>query len=191
MRTLFVAVVLALPLFFLLPAADIRGAPTDENSKWQRQVDRAEWDFSMEQTSPYWCALHRNGSFSEYEIRLTVQKGSWGVEVEVLDGEEVRASWKSHRYAVFHIFDGKLFYAAFNYSTMGGKIRAVDLSNGKLIWESRLKGLPMQGHSGYRNQMNLGATKDVVVIIGKESYGRYLEYKRTSDGKTVGHRIFE
>ncbi len=52
----------------------------------------------------------------------------------------------------------------------------------------QLKGLPLAAHSQYRNQVILERDGDLVVVYGKESNGRYIEFLDARTGKTVGHK---
>lgn len=158
---------------------------------WQERAQQARWRFEDAEANPLFCALKRNGKFGAYQVNLRVQKGARTIMIDVLDEGVVKHSWHGHRRSVFVIRDKRLFYADFSRSRMGAAIVAVDLETGQRLWRRPCRGLPKRPHSGYRNHVLLGASKDVLVIKGRESYGRYIEYKRPDDGTTVGHRIFE
>jgi len=186
--------VLALAVLLLAPSAtrESRGGEEGGGRDWQAWADGQSWKFSLDETDPLFCALKRNGKFGAYEVTLRVQKGGQNIGIDVLDEAVVKHSWMGHRRSVFVIKDKRLYYAAFSERSTGASVVVVDLVQGQVLWRERCRGIgPVGGHSGWTNRINLGVGKNVVVVRGQESLGRYIEVKRISDGKTLGHRSFD
>ncbi len=83
-----------------------------------------------------------------------------------------------------------LYYAHFSPSSNGCKVAAYDLSNGKQLWATELKGVGRFDHSLWSNQVNIHLHEGVVYIAGKEMGSKYLEVLDRKTGKTIAHRIF-
>ncbi len=189
-----VLTVLALGVLLFAPPGTRESCGGEEGGgrDWQVWADGQSWNFKIDEADPYFCALKRNGRFGAYGITLRVQKGGHNVGIDVLHEGVVKHSWMGNHRSVFVIKDKRLYYAAFDWSGTGASVVAVDLVQGQLLWRERCRGIgPLGGHSGYRNLINLNVGKDVVVVRGQESLGRYIEVKRISDGKTLGHRSFK
>jgi hypothetical protein len=154
----------------------------------QRAADEAGWGWRAEMANPL-GRITQCGD--KYDIALQSKKDDrHALVITILaDGKEV-FSWKGHCYSVFRILGDRLYYADFHYSSDGGNVVAVDLKTGKKLWTSPLKGLGGIIHSDYLNLMNLNVSDDVVTVWGNESMGRYVEFKSTATGETVGNKVF-
>jgi hypothetical protein len=91
---------------------------------------------------------------------------------------------------VFRISGDTLYYASFQPSASGADIVAVDLTTGKQLWKTSLKGLGPIQHSGYHNVLNLEADDTVVTVFGNEAMGRYVEFLDPKTGKALGHHVY-
>jgi len=183
--------VAAIVLFAPLGPRESCGEEERDPGEWQARADRARWEFEDDETDPFFCATRRNDQFGAYEITLRVQKGARAVGIDVLEEGVVRHSWMGHLHSVFAIRDKKLYYADFGPNSTGAWVVAVDLATGQRLWRERCRGIGSVHHSGYRNRINLHVVRDVVVVHGLESLGRYIEFKSVAEGKTVGHKIFD
>jgi len=152
----------------------------------QGEARDATWRWNEDITSPLNC--YTGG----YDLRLDASGKVQRVVISLLDNGKIIYSWVGHCYSVFMVADNRLYYAKFRYTAPGGSIVAVDLKSGKEIWNSKLEGAaPPMGFSGYSNRMNLDVQGPIVILYGEESGGRrYVEYKDSATGKTVGHKLF-
>ena len=156
---------------------------------YQVFAERARWDFSDEADNPLFCMFQQTGT--DCDVRLIREaKDQHALTIKIIRNDRMVYQWKGHRHSVFRIQGDHLYYADFAFSTTGGHIVAVDLTNGKPLWRSPLKALGGIRHSSYLNRMTIDANDEVVSIYGNESMGRYLEFKDARTGKTVGHRQF-
>jgi len=83
-----------------------------------------------------------------------------------------------------------LYFAHFSPADCGCKVAAYDMSNGKQLWATDLKGVGDFDHSLWGNSVNIHLDEGVVYIAGEESSGKYLEVLDRRTGKTIAHRIF-
>jgi len=155
---------------------------------YQKTADSADWGWEAPRANPFWGI---GWAGAKYSIVMASEPDDRDkITFKVLLGDKEVYSWRGHMNTVFRILENRLYYARFHPSGSGGRVVAVDLSTGKELWDSPLQGIGLIQHSTYRNQMNLDANFEVVWVWGRESMGRYLEYKDVTTGKTVGQRIF-
>jgi hypothetical protein len=69
-------------------------------------------------------------------------------------------------------------------------LAAYDLTSGRELWQSTLKGIGGVKYSAYRNLVNMGLAGEAISIQGHESYGDYLEILDRKTGKRLAHRVF-
>jgi hypothetical protein len=155
---------------------------------YQKTADSASWGWDNNKANPFWGITQAGVKYSVVMVSEPSDRES--LTFKVFHGEKEVYSWGGHLNTVFRILEDRLYYARFHPSGSGGNVVAVDLSTGKELWESRLQGIGPVAHSAYENLMNLDANFEVVEVWGRESMGRYLEFKDVRTGKTVGHRIF-
>jgi len=165
------------------------GAAEHPAANYQGIADGARWGWTAEMASPFYCTSQAGDTYGVHLLNGPKNRWEWIIRI-VKDGNTVY-EWTGHKRSVFRILDDHLYYARFHPSSSGGSIVAVDLSNGKVLWESRLKALGPFSHSAYSNSMTLDANREVVSVYGNEAMGRYLEFKDVKTGETVGHRLFK
>jgi WD40 repeat protein len=115
----------------------------------------------------------------------------------VRDGKEV-LSLVGHEHSVFRESGNTLYFARFPTGAHGCKVTAHDLTNGKQLWETRLRAIDVRSHSAYSNRVALaldgvGDLKngpDVVVVTGRESFGDYMEVLDCKTGTALAHKIY-
>lgn len=161
---------------------------TKDPIDYQKSADGARWGWREEMAGPIGC-ISQCGD--KYEIRLLSRKDDrHALAISILAGDKEICTWQGHQHSVFRILGDRLYYARFHLSSSGGSIVAVDLTTGKELWVSPLKALGSIQHSAYLTMLNLDCNDDVVTIYGNESLGKYVEFKRTDTGETVGHKTF-
>src|SRR5262249_42895934 len=108
--------------------------------------------------------------------------------VRVIEGGVVACSFPAHDETVFTRRGDVLHVARVCPLPTGCPVAAYDLKSWERLWECSLRGIGPIGHSEYRNQVNITTDGDAVVVYGKESNGRYIEYVDAKEGKTIGHK---
>ena len=156
---------------------------------YQKTADRAQWSFTDAWANPLSCMCRLAGT--DYDVWLIREtKDRHALTINFIKDDRPAYQWKGHKHSVFRIRGDRLYYAEFHYSGSGGNVVAVDLNKGNELWRSPLKALGEVAHSAYLNRMTIDANDEVVSIYGNESMGRYVEFKDTRTGKTVGHKRF-
>jgi hypothetical protein len=147
-----------------------------------------EWRWDSDQATVLYSMMRAGSS---YDIAIVRQHDRpQGLLIKITDGGRQAYSWRGHWRSVFSLTGHRLIYADFAMETAGGEIVCVDLRQGKELWRSRLRAVPVGGHSLYSNAINLEVTDDQVLIYGNEEAGRYFEVKDARTGETIGHKVF-
>jgi hypothetical protein len=163
--------------------------PVEPPNPDQAKADAAEWRWSEREASLLYSLQH---SLSQYEVQV-VRPGNKGnpwtpLTVRILDlGQEVY-SFRAHDKTVFTQLGDTVFVADFSPRRTGCTIVAFDLKARKEMWKCPLVGNPPEWHSEYEHEVNITTDGDAVLVYGKESNGRYIEYVDAKTGKTVGHK---
>ena len=169
------------------PAADTGKVDTGKIN-YGKTAAAAEWHWSDELATPLAC-LRQAGD--KYDVTLINSHADrYKLRIEVSRNGRPVYGWNGHFDSVFRILDDRLYYADFKTSGSGGEVVGVDLNTRKELWRSRLDALGPFPHSAYLNRINLDANREVVSVIGNDSMGRYIEFKRCDNGQTVGHKVF-
>ena len=101
--------------------------------------------------------------------------------------------------SVFRTEANVLYFAAFPTATTGCTVLAYDLTTGKKRWETELKAVGRVSHRGYWNRVNLhvGRWDQVdsegegnVEVVGRESYGDYIEVLDRRTGTLLAHKVY-
>ncbi|HVV71475.1 MAG TPA: hypothetical protein VHI52_08260 [Verrucomicrobiae bacterium] len=142
--------------------------------------------FSEARANPYWCALNQCPRDFDVDIRT---KDS-GVTVSLLKNGKTIYSFDDCIKGVFGVLDNTLWYATYSVINQGGTVYAVNLSTGKQLWKHVLEGVADdRSYARYSNALNLTADGQQVTILGKESFGWYIEVIDAKTGKTISHKI--
>ena len=126
----------------------------------------------------------------KYGYKLETLEDGFGLQISVTSADGDVYSWKGHYRSVFKIVGDRLYYAKYSAVGSGGEIVAVDLVEGKELWQKKLKALGPISHLGYANTIRLEGGHRAIWIWGKESLGRYVEVKNPESGETIAHKIF-
>ena len=165
-------------------------------------ADETRWVWSDEDAGPMYSLVWGNDNLYGFKVSIT-NETDHAIKYAVTDhrraSEEDRkkCSWVGHRYTVFRIRLTSLVYADWDPHQTGGEIVCVDLVSGKVIWRSSLRGLdavePMRRRETlfYSNRLDINMRGRYVTIWGKETAGRYVEYKSMATGETVAHKVFD
>jgi outer membrane protein assembly factor BamB len=171
-------------LFFGIGLAD----PTVPAVDYQKVADKTEWRWKDDEATPG----HSFGKIPiEYDLRLErTSKKLFQVTITFGKDGKTLYTLEGHSNSVFRVVGKVLYYPQFHPSANGAALVAVDLTTGKELWKTNLKGIGSVDHFKYSNLINMEVSKDTVTVFGKESFGRYVEIVQLSTGKTVGHKIF-
>jgi hypothetical protein len=182
---------LILPSFAMLIFSAVGCAPRAEElaGPYQKKADAAEWRWSDQEASLHYSTLHQIKGYEVRIIRPADSKRPWDpLTVRIVDKDAEVCSFSAHSETVFTQRGDVLYVAHFSPIATGCSVVAYDLKARKELWKCHLKGNPPPGHSEYRHQVNITADGDAVLVYGKESNGRYIEYVDAETGKTVGHK---
>jgi hypothetical protein len=161
----------------------------EEPKKLQEKAEAAQWKWSDYENNLLHCALH---NLTGYEVRITRPKGAemeWEpFRVSILDGNAEVYAFRGHSETVFTQLGDVIYVAELRPIRTGCSVVAFDLKARRELWKCHLNGNPPNAHSMYRHQVNITHEDGVVVVYGKESNGRYIEYVDARSGKIVGHK---
>jgi hypothetical protein len=177
------------------PAPPKAEEPAPTKAGYQQQADRAEWNWRPEQANLLYC-VRRN--FRDYQAEIICPKETRdGFEenpltIRLTDGGKEVYSFKANDETVFTRRGDVLYIADFSPRTTGCSVVAFDFKAKKELWKTKLKGIRVRLHSEYENQVTIEMTTSGAILVnGKESFGRYIEYVDMKSGKTVGHKVFK
>jgi hypothetical protein len=175
------------------PAPKAVAAAPDGGEKamdWQRKADAAEWKWSDHYASLFDSVERQLRGYEVHLVRLPNSgwAGMSSFTVHVLDNGKEVCSFKAHSETPFTQIGDVLYVAKLSPIATGSSIVAYDLKARKRLWECDLRGNPPEDHSKYRHQINLDTDGDAVVVYGKETNGRYIEYVDRRTGRTLGHK---
>lgn len=179
----------AVRCWILLIVAAPLGCGPDGGTDYQKKADAAEWKWSDDYASLlYSMSQHLDG----YEVQIIRPKAAamlWEpFTVRVLDGGDEACSFTGHAKTVFAQLGDALYVAKFCPIATGCSVVAYDLKGRKKLWECPLQGNSPPFHSKYLHLVNITMDGKAVVVYGKESNGRYIEYVDARTGKTIGHK---
>ena len=158
----------------------LRDQTAAEETAWRWSDERSELEFSLRELG------------GGYKARTEpIPESPEGVVVALMrDGKDV-FSWRGHQHSVFVVAQDVLYLADFSSIASGCTVLAHDLKEGKLLWRTPLRAIPVGGHSQYWNRINLDVDDRHVTVYGKEGFGRYLELLDRKSGKSVGYRLID
>jgi hypothetical protein len=176
----------------LLCVANLTGTKAQTPPDFQKIADDAKWPDFEKLKSLHDCLT---GELLDYQIQLTRPKSrSDFLRIRILDdgGNEVYA-WDGDPNTPFIGRDGILYHALPSRGSSGCEIVAYDLKQKKLLWKTQLQSIGVVDHSAYSNEVRFGLlwrNEAALVVVGRESAGRYIEIVDLKTGKTVGHKKY-
>lgn len=155
---------------------------------YQEKIEKYDWSWDDQKVGPLNCAFRSNG---DLRFRITTYPSTrHRLDIAVLRNDISVFNWQGHYASVFCVATDRMYFADWSTSTSGGKVVAVDLVSGQEIWRKPLKALGDIQHSSYQTLFNIEVNENIVVVWGNESQGRYVEFKNSQTGETIGHKIF-
>jgi hypothetical protein len=150
------------------------------------KVRTARWTWSEREAPFFDCVA---SYLTDYDVRITrAAGGRYRYQVTVFDGKVEVCSFPAHLDTVFVQVGDVLFVTDFSPTRMGCAVVAFDLKKRKELWRTELNGNPPGFHSEYRHQVNIADDGGLIVVYGKESHGRYIEFLDPKTGKIVSAR---
>jgi hypothetical protein len=156
---------------------------------YQLMADEMPWSWSDVKASLFYCIDHNLPNY-QVELSLNPKERFKPVTIRIGDGKKMLFACQGHGQTVFVSREKMLFVADFHPLVTGCQVMAVDLTSGKQLWQTRLRGIGPVTHSRYNNLVNIETDGRVVIVRGNESSGRYVEILDTKTGKTVGHKVY-
>jgi len=159
---------------------------------YQKLADDAKWDWRDSDASVLYSMLNCNCDYQIELIKRPKTRRYRGLTLRFTkDGKEAFVFEHIVEHTVFVVKDHILYYAEYNRISTGCNVVAVDLTNGKQLWKTGLKGLGPINHSSYSNAVALELVEGAVKVLGHESKGDYIEFVEMKEGKTVGNKVFK
>jgi hypothetical protein len=167
----------------------IMAVPSDQQSPhWDRVVQRARFTFQENEANVLYSLSQYGGDCKIQIIYDPRRRGALQFKF-LREGEEILVL-EGHAHSVFRTADNVLYFARYHPWGSGCSVAAYDLTSGRELWQSTLKGVGSVKHSAYRNLVNMGMAGEAISIRGHESYGDYLEILDRKTGKRLAHRVF-
>jgi len=159
---------------------------------------RARWEWDDDADNPFYCMLRlRRASGmrqtpSKYGATLTSndETGSRAIRIGIThNGDEVY-SWLGGPMTVFDVVDDTLYRSSGGHVALGAIVQAIDLTTGKLLWKTRLRGMGVTDHSAYVNRISFEPrAKSKLCFFGRESQGDYIEVLDMRNGERLSYRV--
>jgi uncharacterized protein (DUF1810 family) len=164
---------------------------------WQKALDHEKFHFSESTIGVVY-------SLSQYRADCKVcmvydPKLSAGLTFKFeRDGKEL-VKIVGHAESAFRTDGNVLYFARFPTGDTGCTVFAYDLTTGKKVWEAKLSALGPVSHFAYRNQVTMELSsfaelgkegEGAIKIVGRESYGDYIEVLDRATGKVLAHKIY-
>ena len=165
---------------------------------WQAVLERSSFEFSESDAGVMFSLSQFSGNC---QIRMIYDPARWWRLTFrfVRDGKEL-VEIEGHTKSVFRAEKNILYFAHFQTSSQGCVVTAHDLETGKKLWETKLNAIPRAGHSGYSNEVTMSMSsrsggdnkgEGVVYVVGRESFGDYMEVLDLETGKVLAHKIYK
>jgi hypothetical protein len=173
----------------LLAAACALPAAADDKVDYQKVAGDASWDWRPERADVLYSAMNAP---KEYTIEVVRPKDKFGEPtIRFIRDDKTLYSLAGHAQTTFVIDGSVLYYADYSQYASGCALVAYDLKDQKQLWKTSLQGLGPIAHFRYRNEVAVEAVPDAILVRGKESAGKYIEYVDRKSGQTMGHKIFK
>lgn len=170
----------------LCVASSVQSQPLDLQAK----ANAAEWRWSDAENSLQYC-LQSNLKGFKSEIK-GAQRGQlhlFPCRIAISNGNRQVFEFAAHGETVFTQIGDVIYVVQVIPIASGATVLAYDLKVEKKLWETHLNGNPpVGGHSKYRHRVIITNEDGVVIVYGKESNGRYIEYLDGRTGEIVGHK---
>ncbi len=155
---------------------------------YQKLADDAKWEWKDDQATAAYSAKNLP---ADYKVDIAKKPDGFGVVLKFKNKDDKEIlSIDGHTGTVFVVKDNILYYADYSGIATGCSLIAVDLTNGKKLWKTPLKGLGPIDHTKYRNAVALELVEGALRVLGNEAAGKYIEFVDPATGKTVGHKMF-
>lgn len=183
-----IAAVGILVLTLIPAAAKPDPKPEKPRKDYQASADALPWAYSVKAAS----AAHSASAVAKpYEAEVLPGNGNSAI-IRVKKFGKTLLDWEGHTETVF-VIAGDAFYVTGQHQYSSGcQVVAVDLTTGKQLWKTALKGLGPIAHTRYRNHVNIALDDaETLRIFGRESAGGYVEFVDRMSGKTVGNHRYK
>lgn len=164
-------------------------ATPDASAIWQRAVDAETWTWP--ERAP--LVLGGYGGSDHYALQVTAPAGGGMLRFQLSQAqgeqERVAAEWEDHPRAEFAVVGDRLYRLLWSPGSIGCRMLAVDLADGKERWRVTLRGRDqLVPHSGWSNRVMLTLRDGVAWITGEDGGVKYLEVVDLGTGRTLAHR---
>ena len=179
-------------------SADTNARLTERTAAHQNALDRIrQFSFSEERASMMYSLSQFGG---DCQVHMIYDPKNWSriMFKFVRDGKEL-VTFQGHKASTFCTYHNVLYFAAYPSSDCGGEIIAFDLSAGRQLWKTTLKGNVPGPHSGYSNLIEIGVAAQggidhdgeaTVFVYGHESYGDYVNRLDANEGALLAAKVY-
>ena len=147
------------------------------------------WKWSERESSILTCLMRGSPKYDIALSRLAENNKDWKINAIISTAGKEVFKWDTHHEGVFAITNDVLIYSNHHPISTGCEILAVNLKNGKTLWNTPLAGVGPISHSIYRNRINLVVLDGKITVYGNESGGQYIEILDFETGAQVSHKL--
>lgn len=145
-----------------------------------------------------WCERNANLLYgvlqhlNTYDVRITVaanpEQRDEPFDVRIEKKGRLLHSFRAHNQTAIARAGDVVYVARYSPICPGCSVVAFDLRQQKELWKTPLVGNPPSAWSDYDNQVILVIERDLIVVFGRESNGRYIECLDARSGKFVRNK---
>ena len=179
-------------LALVLAASPAPVPPTPPVADWKPAIKAREFKFNEDQTGAEKSVANAKKAGLTAEFLAPPNAfGSGEFTFQKKDGAKITVI--GHTGTPVVVYGDVLYVADFGPSSSGCRVIAYDLTTGKKAWVKNLDGIGPIDHTKYRNKVAMSVEKHptetqfALVIVGQESFGRYVEVLDLTTGKQLAH----
>jgi hypothetical protein len=144
------------------------------------------WRWSDEKASLQYCIEQH---LPDFDLERGNEKSFCApITIRAKNGNLVYFYKDGHDGTVFIRLKDTLYLADFSPACSGCSVIALDLTTGRMIWNTELSGIGPTNHKEYSNAVNIETDGRHIIVYGNESHGRYVEILDPATGKTLANR---
>jgi hypothetical protein len=160
---------------------------------YQKVADQTPWLWSNRKNNLIRCIALHLGDF-QTSIDCDDESIPWpgqSLTVRVRDQGKEAFAFHAHWRTVFTRAGDTLYIAHFRPIHTGCEVDAIDIRTGEKLWRSKVHGLGPIAHSKYSNQVSISTDGPVIIILGDEAAGRYIEFLHRVSGRILANRVYK
>jgi len=178
-------IIFSKPWSFSTGNDNFKPEPWIVNKKCLEYLPEFKWD------SRFASISHSESRYSGKYSIVIVPVNAQESKIVISFGGEVKLRLIENNKSVFIIDEDTFYIAVYSPIKMGCSVLSYSLSNGDVIWKTKLLGILYALHSCYSNLVNMSFEKEkgILIIFGKEAGGEYIECVDANTGNILAHKI--